>query len=496
MQSGRLARFIYGFLAAGAEAIILVIGLFAIKSYVEIFYFKTFLFMAASFAVAAAFLFLGSRVNWGNGLSTTWFIILTVVLTLAPRLFWVLSVSTEPDSDFLHLHDYGIAVSQGDFKNYVDFYACFPFKFGFGFLVGGLYSLFGPHHIVVGLFNVFLSLVQVLFVYLIAREIEPASARPAALLYAVWPAQIMYCSVVAAENSFMVPYLAAVYILVLFIKRYPEGAKGYAMLILAGILTAVAQALRPMGMVLVPAAAVCILFLMQRRGRPAADIGRKALCIVLVALAYFISLKLISIPIKNLSGIDITRTGTGYNLLVGTNYKANGMFNQEDFSIIAKYDYDFDTVHSEAKKLAIQRIKEDPVRFLKLAVKKINYQWGKENYGYYFSVLPANGGSSAEQLIKLHPRVFYAISQFHYLVVLLLAVIGCWSAYRKRLFGPSLFWLVIGAMFLAYSFLEVQPRYHLPAVPLFILLAGIGTARLKWMRKGRKQGKLFIKRLI
>lgn len=268
------------------------------------------------------------------------------------------------------------------------------------------------------------------------------------------------------------------------------------MLILAGILTAVAQALRPMGMVLVPAAAVCILFLMQRRGRPAADIGRKALCIVLVALAYFISLKLISIPIKNLSGIDITRTGTGYNLLVGTNYKANGMFNQEDFSIIAKYDYDFDTVHSEAKKLAIQRIKEDPVRFLKLAVKKINYQWGKENYGYYFSVLPANGGSSAEQLIKLHPRVFYAISQFHYLVVLLLAVIGCWSAYRKRLFGPSLFWLVIGAMFLAYSFLEVQPRYHLPAVPLFILLAGIGTARLKWMRKGRKQGKLFIKRLI
>ncbi|NLW03337.1 MAG: hypothetical protein GX027_08755 [Clostridiaceae bacterium] len=51
---------------------------------------------------------------------------------------------------------------------------------------------------------------------------------------------------------------------------------------------------------------------------------------------------------------------------------------------------------------------------------------------------------------------------------------------------PALFWLIIGAMFLAYSFLEVQPRYHMPAVPLFIMLAGLGAAEIKGMMPGKK----------
>lgn len=492
MNSGRFSRFVYAFLAAGAAGILLGICLYALKSYAVIFTYGRLAFLAVSLALAAAFVCIAARFDWGNSLPKSMFIVLTIILTLAPRLFWVLSVDTRPFSDFLHLHNYGAAVSRGEFKNYVDFYACFPFKFGFGFLVGGLYWLFGPYPVVVRLFNVLLSLLQVLFVYLISREIEPRSARPAALLYAVWPAQIMYCSVVAAENSFMVPFLAAIYVLVVFFKRHAGTAKGYGMLVLAGILTAVAQALRPMAMVLVPAAAVCILFLLPRNRHAARDIAQNVLCVALIAVCYFASLKLISIPIKNLSGVDISKSGTGYNLLVGTNYESNGMFSQEIFSIIEKYDYDFDRVHSEAKKLAIQNIRENPVRFLKLVVKKIDFQWGKENYGYYWSVISADGGSAAENFIKLHPRAFYAVSQFYYLVVLFLSVIGCIAAYRRRHMAPSLFWLIIGAMFLAYSFLEVQPRYHLPAVPLFIMLAALGTSGIKRVLSKEKQGKLLL----
>ena len=370
VQSSKLSRCIYAFLAVGAAGILIIIVLFALKSYADIFTGGKLVFLVVSLALAAAVILAGSRLNWGNGLTDQAFILLTVVLALAPRLFWVLTVDTAPFSDFLHMHNYGIAVTQGDFTNYVDFYSCFPFKFGFGFLVGGLYALFGPAPLVVQLFNVFLSLAQVLLVYLVAREIEPEAARPAALFYAVWPAQIMYCSVVAAENSFLVPFFAAIYVLVVFLKRHAGSPKGYAMLIAAGVLTAVAQAMRPMAMVLIPAAAVLILFFIPRRALEGRSTAKKALFIALTALSYFAALKLVSIPIKELSGVDITRSGSGYNFLVGTNYEANGMFNQEDFSIIAKYDFDFDRVHSEAKKLAIQRIREDPVRFMKLMVKR------------------------------------------------------------------------------------------------------------------------------
>ncbi|HOP73382.1 MAG TPA: glycosyltransferase family 39 protein, partial [Thermoclostridium caenicola] len=481
VQSSKLSRGIYAFLAVGVTGIFLLIGVFAVKTYADIFTTGRLFFLAVSLVLTVAVLFAGSRLDWGNRLSFRAFALLTAILTLAPRLFWVYAVGTVPFSDFLHLHNYGVAVALGDFTNYVDFYACFPFKFGFGFLVGGLYALFGPHFLVVELFNVLLSLVQVLLVYRIAWEIRPESARPAALFYALWPAQIMYCTVVAAENSFLVPFLAAIYVLIRFFKYHTQSSRGYALLVLAGTLTAIAQALRPMAMVLVPAAAVCILFFITYHKSMGRNLARKALCILLVSLSYFVVLKFISLPIKELSGIDITRSGTGYNFLVGTNYEANGMFNQEDFSIIAKYDFDFDRVHSEAGKLAVQRIKEDPVRFLKLAVKKVNFQWGKENYGYYWSVISAGSGTGPEGFIKDHPRAFYAVSQLHYLMLLLLAVSGCYAAYRRKILAPALLWLVIGAMFLAYSFLEVQPRYHMPAVPLFIILAGLGAAEIKGM---------------
>ena len=42
--------------------------------------------------------------------------------------------------------------------------------------------------------------------------------------------------------------------------------------------------------------------------------------------------------------------------------------------------------------------------------------------------------------------------QFYYLVVLLMTVSGCYFAYRRKIKEPALFWLIIGAMFLAYSF--------------------------------------------
>ena len=119
-------------------------------------------------------------------------------------------------------------------------------------------------------------------------------------------------------------------------------------------------------------------------------------------------------------------------------------------------------------------------------VKKTNYQWGKEDYGYYWSIISAEGGGRLEEFIKLHPRYFYAGSQLFYLVILFLAAAGCYAAYRRKTMAPALFWLVIGAMFLAYCFLEVQSRYHMPAVPLFIMLAGLGAAEIKGMMPGKK----------
>lgn len=487
MQDKKLARFIFTALTLGALAILLVIGASASKYYMAYGRSQVLLFMLLSLLSALAVLFAGVKLRWGTGLSARGFLVLVLVLTLLPRLFWVLSVRTEPYSDFLHLYNYGVAASQGDFTHYVDFYGVFPFKFGFGFLVAGLFALFGAGTLVVPLYHVVLSLAMVILVYLVGKEVfSETAARASALFFALWPAQIMYNSVVAAENSFMVPFLGAIWLFVRFIKLRDTGKTPYGLLILSGVLIAAAQAFRPMAMILIPTFALYVLFFITFHQKFLRNLGIQALCILLVAASYFISLKLISLPIKSLSGMDISRSGSGFYLLVGSNHESKGRFNQEDHAIIAKYDFDFEKVHEESQKIAMERITSDPGRFARLVVSKIGTMWNTDTYGYNWSIVSAKSGSRMENLIKTYPRAFYTLSDFFWLFVLALSAIGAGFAWIRKNPISVLFYLILGGLFVAYCFLEVQSRYHFPAVPILILMAGFGASCLSITRKRPK----------
>jgi len=487
MQDKKLSRVLFAVLSLGALVVLLIIGNSAFKWYKAYGRSQQAVFLLISLLIMAAIVCIGSLLRWGSGLSIKTFFILLLLVSILPRLFWVLSVRTEPFSDFLHMHNYGVAVSQGDFKNYVNFYACFPFKFGFGFLVGGLYALFGTGPLVMPLFNVVMSLAMVTLGYFIGREIfSETAARASAFFCALWPAQIMYSSVVAAENSFIVPFLGAILVFMRFIKKLGANQRSYGLLVLSGLLTAIAQAFRPMSMILLPVFGVYLLLFVSLEAKRQKSLLIKLLSIALVAVSYFVALKLISLPIKQLSGIDITKTGSGYNLLVGTNYDGDGKFNQEDFALIAAYDYDFDRVHEEAFKLAVERITKDPMRFLDLVGTKIYYMWGTENYGYYWSITPASGGPLLKT-IKTYPRSFYAGSDFFYLFMLLLAMAGCVLALIKKNTKAAPLFLLMGGLFVAYCFLEIQSRYHFPAVPVFILLAGFGVSQITALIKPKNK---------
>ena len=285
---------------------------------------------------------------------------------------WIYFVQTQPFSDFLHLYNYGINASQGDFKGFVDFYAVFPFKIGFGMVLAGLYSLFGTGLMVAKLFNVVLSVILVLLLYTGGKMLYGEKAgRIAALLLALWPAQIMYTSVIASEHLFMVLFTASILLILRFIKKYTyknsEFYNGNLILIAIGVLTACAQLVRPMAMLLLPVFAVFVLIYKRYRANTIASVGLGVKAIALVIICYFAVINLANIPIQNATGIDVTRSDSGFNLMIGTNTKYNGVWNEEDFGIIKKNNYDFDKVHKEAKQIAIERLKGDPNQLIKLA---------------------------------------------------------------------------------------------------------------------------------
>ncbi|MHB8062548.1 MAG: glycosyltransferase family 39 protein [Ruminiclostridium sp.] len=427
----------------------------------------------AYLALAAIAILLIYKLNILSKINNTVFLILLLIIVLVPRLVWINFVQTQPFSDFLHLNNYGINASQGDFRGFVDFYAVFPFKIGFGMVLAGLYSLFGSGLMVVKLFNVALSIILVLLVYSGGKMLYSEKAgRIAALLLALWPAQIMYTSVIASEHLFMVLFTASVLLILSFIKQYTyknyKLYNGNLMLISIGVLTACAQLVRPMAMLLLPVFAVFILIYKRYRANPIASAGLSVKSIALFIICYFAVINLVNIPIQNATGIDVTRSDSGFNLMIGTNTKYDGKFNEEDFGIIEKNNYDFDKVHKEAKQIAIERLKSDPKVLMKLVISKYKILWGNENYGYYWSTVSAEN-SRAEAIIKSHPRIFYGISQAFYIIIILMAICACLYSLSEKRYDALILLMIFGGILLSYTLLEVQSRYHMPVVPLLIL---------------------------
>lgn len=417
--------------------------------------------------------FIMYKANIVTKINTKVFITLLIVIAIIPRFIWVYFVQTQPFSDFLHLHNYGINASQGDFKGFVAFYAVFPFKIGFGMVLAGLYYFFGTGLMVAKLFNVAVSVILVVILYAGGKMLYGEKAgRVAALMTALWPAQIMYTSVIASEHLFILLFIASVLLILRFIKKYTyknyEIVNGNLILIGVGVLTAFAQLVRPMAMLLLPVFAVFVLLYKKYRANSINSFGLGLKSIALVFICYFGLINLVNIPIQIATGVDITKSNSGFNLMIGTNAKSNGTFNKEDFEIIDKNNYDLEKVHTEAKQIAAERLKGDPKQLWNLVKKKYQILWGNENYGYYWSTVAAQS-SKAERIIKSHPRAFYGIAQFFYILVILMAVCACFYTLRERRYDALVLLMIFGGILVSYTFLEVQARYHMPVIPILIL---------------------------
>ncbi|ACL77230.1 ArnT family glycosyltransferase [Ruminiclostridium cellulolyticum] len=418
-------------------------------------------------------LFIMYRLNILAKLNKAVFVMLLVLAAIVPRLIWNLYIQTQPFSDFLHLYNYGVNASQGDFKGFVDFYAVFPFKIGFGMILAGLFSIFGSGLWTIKIFNILFSLTLVFIIYAGGTMLYGEKAgRVASLLCALWPAQIMYTSVIASEHVFLVLFTGAVLLTLYFIKKYTYKNHGFwngnLMVLGAGFITALAQLIRPMAMIMLPVFAVFILLYKRYRADSLTSLALSIKSVVLFVAVYFAVVNLINLPVQKVTGVDITKSDSGFNLMIGTNSKANGMFNNEDFSLIKKNNFNFEKVQKEAKDIAFSRIKNDPVGFAKLALKKFEIQWGNENYGYYWSTISAQN-STAENTIKSHPRIFYAVSQVFYILIILMAVCTCFYTLKEKRYDSLIILMIFGGLLLSYTFLEVQSRYHMPVIPLLIV---------------------------
>lgn len=132
-------------------------------------------------------------------------ILLLILVIAAPRLIWIFLMPTKPVSDYLCFYSYAQKASQGFLKGYDMTFTLFRFRFGYSLFLALVFKIFGSSIIVGKLFNVFLSVVLGLIIYFTVDYLfGKEAATYSAILYAFWPSQIMYNSVLASEHPFIV----------------------------------------------------------------------------------------------------------------------------------------------------------------------------------------------------------------------------------------------------------------------------------------------------
>jgi hypothetical protein len=273
------------------------------------------------------------------------------------------------------------------------------------------------------------------------------------------------------------PYTALVFLgLALIFSR-----KKYNILF-AGIVLALSNWIRPLTIAFL-LGGVMYLLLSKNRKLIFALVGCYILLIVLIGITSYIH-----------TGYFIYQSTTsGYNLVMGANDDADGSFDATCFQE-GKIAYlppeisdtmTFAEKDNYYKRIAIDWILRNPIKWLLLFPRKIFYMYGTEEF--YSRLLFSNDAikvSHAEYIISMPNRIFsgkanftdfYMIySQITYMTILIGFVICIIFEVKRR--GYAKFMPLIAVFFIGSSITLVVvggARYHVPFEPILIIFAAM-----------------------
>lgn len=425
--------------------------------------------------VASGYRYLQSA---GRMMSESVFLVLLIVVTLAPRLWWITHAGTIPIADFAGYQDYAQQVASGNLMGYTPVMMVFPFKFFYPLVLGALYWLTTPSSFIAQQLNLVLSVIIAFQVYRLGyRAGGEHCGRLAALLFALWPSQIAFCSVVAQEHLFQVFFLGAI----LLLLRSQDAASLRTLVIcgaLAGASIAIAHALRPVALVVFPTLLVFAVW-GSASMRPYWQTRLSLLGSTLAAFA--LTLGAIMLPTAAAVDYPVWKSSAGFSLYVGTSSDSRGFWSAKHAQILDEYGHDFDAVHQASTERAVHTVVEEPVAFLQLVATKFALFWGSDDYGVYFSTVEQIPTAEAVSVYQYRNRI-NLLAQGAYAAIILSAAFGM---YRMRRATNSTL-LVIQSVFLlhvaAFSVLEIQSRYHFLVVPLFMI-----PAAMAWLPQTRSK---------
>jgi 4-amino-4-deoxy-L-arabinose transferase-like glycosyltransferase len=322
----------------------------------------------------------------------------------------------------------------------------------------------------VNVFNILLNVLIVWEIFLLAKHFfDKKIALISVILYCLLPSN----SLLVQAHLTEIPFLATVLGAVCLVRR-----DKYCPLILAGILMAVANWIRPVAaLFLLPA----LLYMFLHKFHI-----KNYLSLLLPLFAAVLS---IGICAKSYSGYFTYQASTGgFNLIQGASDHADGGYGKECYDegntgfIEDITRLTFKERDSIWKARSIEWIKKNPVRYLSLAPVKFARMWWGDDYLDGFlngnqSFLSANP-TFAQKMQRVLSGFLFSLTYYAILFCFVAALLG----FRKKLNWEHAILLVpllLGT--LMQMLIYGTQRYHHPYIPVILFFAAwwINSLRMK-----------------
>jgi 4-amino-4-deoxy-L-arabinose transferase-like glycosyltransferase len=344
---------------------------------------------------------------------------------------------------------------------------------GYPILLAGGFALFGVQPAVIEGLNLGFAAVTTWLVWEIGRAgWNRRVGAMAAGIYALVPSQVLLVLVPLTEPLYTLLLAVAVRLAMALDRRALVAAA------VAGAALAAAQYVRSTAVALL-LPVVALPFVMGRRWWP--SIGRATL-VVAVFLVLMTPVIVYNVATNDAVSVSTSSYG-GWSLYVGANQEHLGRWNAEDAARLANFPGDTWWARSEyAGRVAIERMREDPVGYLRLMGIKLVLLWQDEHYAaaYAFTTGPP------DRVV----HVGWLTSALAWVALTVLAVIGVAGDRREPRPATLLIGMIVALVTITHLFLEVHGRYHSALVPLLGVLAAAGVpVLLRSVRKAWSRGR-------
>lgn len=390
------------------------------------------------------------------GLLTQPWTVLAVALAL--RVAWALLVPVDPVSDSAVYGEFARSIARGRGYAFADGSVTVYWPVGTSAVYAALLSSFGTLYAPVVVLNVLLGVGIVALTHALGRRYFGASVGiGAAWLTAAWPLLIQFTTILASELLF---------VFLLLLSLYLWGSqRGNALLRQIGWSAAMCAAIymRPTALPLLVLLPLCDLWTKR---------CMRAFATSVVAIAAVSTALFAPWVQRNYDAFGkfcLVSANFGVNLWMGNNPASSGGY----MDVPATPFADEIERDRELKRQAIEFIRADPGKYLRLALKRFVMTHDRESIGVTWNEPGMIRGLGAPSVTPIK-----ALSAAYWWGCAALAVAGMVTAWRLRrmgLFHP-LFW--IPAMFVVIPVLTVgQDRYHVPIDPFVAVFAGVFIER-------------------